>query len=89
MEITLSSILTIIILGAIIYFLVKFIIHPIAKIITGILVVFAVVYILKNFFGINITQLPYGECLDCDVWLKMLGNIITIENIKSLFGFLK
>jgi len=85
MELTFSSILTIIIVVVAIYLAIKFIINPIAKIITGILIVLAVVYILKNFFSINVFELiPFGNYLDISHWLSVFQNML-LNFIQSLF----
>jgi hypothetical protein len=85
MELTFSSILTIIIVIVAIYLAIKFIINPVAKIITGILIVLAVVYILKNFFSINVFELiPFGNYLDVGHWMQILENML-LNFIQSLF----
>jgi len=79
MEITFSTIITIVVVAAVIYFLVKYIINPIVKIISGILTILLIIYILQKFFGINVLQyIPseYGRYLNFDTWVGFIKNWI-------------
>lgn len=76
MDITLSEIITIVVVALVIYILIKYIINPIFKIISGILLVLLILYILDHFFGTNIMgQIPYGRLLDFDAWTAFIKNL--------------
>jgi len=77
MDLTLSSIIVIIVVIAAIYLLIKFVINPIAKIITGILIVLLIIYVLKNYFSIDVASyITYGEWLNFDTWLNWIKSFL-------------
>src|SRR3989344_5616219 len=61
-----ASLITVAVAIIIIYFLAKFIVGPLVKIITGIIIILLAIYILKQFFGIDIGNFlgPLGGYLD-------------------------
>lgn len=84
-----NSIIAVIVVVAIIYILVKFIVSPVIKIITGVVILLLIIYILQNFFNFNFEQLgPYGKYLDVRLWVNNFGSWIGsltkyIEQISS------
>jgi len=77
MELTLSSIFVIIIAITAIHFLIKFIISPVTKIISGILIILLIIYVLENYFSISIANyIPYGQWLNFDTWINWLKSFI-------------
>lgn len=84
MDITLSEIVTIIVVAVVIYILIKYIINPIFKIISGVLLVLLILYILDHFFGTNIMgQIPYGNLLDFDAWTAFIKS--SYSQLYNLF----
>jgi DNA integrity scanning protein DisA with diadenylate cyclase activity len=64
----------------VIYLLIKYIINPIVKIISGILTILLIIYILQKFFNINIIQFipqEYAQYLNFDTWANYIKNFVS------------
>lgn len=66
-----ASIIPIVIIIVAIYILVKFIFSPILKILTGVIILFAVIYILQHFFNIDIQKAlgPLAPYFNIEKWV--------------------
>lgn len=87
-----GSIITIIAVLVIIYLLIKFIISPLIKIITGIVVILIALYILNRFFSFSFNQIigPFSNYINIDGWIKVVGGFVEswINTITKIFSFL-
>lgn len=65
-----TSLIEIIIVIAVIYFFIKFIVSPIAKTIVGVVIFLVAIYILQRFFGFNLDKIlvPFGISLNSNKW---------------------
>jgi hypothetical protein len=65
-----TSLIAIVIAIAVIYFIFKFVVSPLIKFIAGIIALFLLIYILKNYLNIDVTQYlgQYGKFLDFTQW---------------------
>lgn len=87
-----NSVIALIVVLAVVYVLVKFIVSPAIKIITGIVILLLIIYILQNFFDFNFEQLgPYGKYLDVRLWVNNFGSQIgsLVNYIQQFFSFSK
>jgi len=66
----LTSLIQIAIVVVVVYFLLKFVVSPIIKIIVGIISVIILIYILQRFFGFDIDKVlaPFGVSLNSGKW---------------------
>lgn len=87
-----GSIITIIAVLVLIYLIIKFIISPIIKIITGIIVILIALYVLNKFFSISFNAIlgPLSNYLNLDGWINWAGGVFEswMLAIKNLFSFL-
>ena len=70
----LTEIVTIIVVIAIVYFFVKFIVSPLLRFITGIILFIAIIYILQTFFKFDFSNI--------------LGGWLDINKVKTNFPWL-
>ena len=90
-----SSLIGIIVVIIVAYFLIKFIISPILRIIIGVVFLVAALYFLQKLFGFNLNQLltPLGISFDLNKWIDSFGWILSpatyyMEKIKSFFVYI-
>jgi hypothetical protein len=87
-----GSIITIIAVLALIYIIIKFIISPIIKIITGVVVILIALYVLNKFFNVNFNAVlgPLSTYINLDGWISWAGATFEswVNAIKNLFSFL-
>lgn len=90
-----TSIIEIIIVIAVIYFLIKFVVSPVIKIILGIIIFLVAIYLLQSFFGFNIDQVlaPFGISLNLNKLLPSFNWILgpanyCIDQIKHFISFI-
>ncbi len=77
---TTSSIILIIIAIVVIYLFIKFIVSPLVKIIFGIVIILAIIYILQNFLNIDLSQFlgPLSPYLDLNKLNSSINGIINL-----------
>jgi len=77
-----TSLIGIIIVIIIAYFLIKLIISPIVRAVLGIITFLILIYLLQRFFGFNIDKIlaPYGISLDINGWLSKLNWLLNPIN---------
>jgi hypothetical protein len=68
-----SSFLAIIVIAVLIFLFVKFIVHPLLKLIIGIAIFLILLYIVQNFFGFDLSKYlgpfaPLAKYLDISKW---------------------
>ncbi len=90
-----TSLVGIIIVIIVAYFLIKFIISPILRAILGVIFFLVLIYLLQKFFGFDIDKAltPYGISLNINNWLSKLGWIFKpinylINQGTSIFHYL-
>lgn len=88
-----SAIITIVIAVAAVYFVIKFIISPLLKLIAGIVILLVAIYILQRYFNLNINQYlgPFSGFLNVDAWVKGFFWVINsaVKYIVNLFSIFK
>lgn len=88
-----NSIIILVVVIAVIYFLVKFIISPLLKIITGIFIFLVASYVLQKYFNYNFNQIlgPLSPYIDLNKWIGVLNSIfdVVFSNINKLISVLK
>jgi len=91
----LTSLIEIVIAIIVIYFFIKFIVNPIARLILGIISFLILIYILQKYFGFNLNNIlsPFGISLNTNKWGVDLNWIswpinYCIGLIKSSLNFL-
>jgi len=77
-----TSIIEIIIVIAVIYLVIKFIVNPVIKIILGIIIFLVAVYVLQRFFGFNINEIlaPFGISLNMGKWAFNFNDVLWPAN---------
>jgi len=90
-----TSFITIIIAVAIIYLLIKFIVSPAVKVISGIIIFLIIISLLQRFFGFNFSQIlaPFGISLNLNNWGLNLNWILGpanyyIDQVKNFLNFI-
>jgi membrane-associated PAP2 superfamily phosphatase len=90
-----ASLIGIIIVIVVAYFLIKFIISPIIRAILGVIIFLILLYLLQRFFSFNLdkTLAPYGISLNINNWLSKLSWILNpinylINKGASIFHYL-
>ncbi|MFA6190319.1 MAG: hypothetical protein WC711_02265 [Candidatus Staskawiczbacteria bacterium] len=75
------------------YFLIKFIVSPLIKLVVGILAVLTIIYLLQRFFGFDIDKItePFGISLNSSEWGQNFSWIINPINyvINQIESFIK
>lgn len=88
-----NSIITIIIILALTYVVIKFIVSPLIKIVTGIVILLLVVYVLQNYFGFSFNQYlgPFSKYINIDKTLDSFGWVIgpIASYIDTAVSFIK
>lgn len=89
------SLLSIAIIIVVIYFFVKFIVNPLIRVIAGIIIFLVIIFVLQNFFNVNVNQIlgPFGKYLDFNTWNINLNGVINlisryINQALSFFRYL-
>jgi len=91
----LTSLIEIVVAIGVIYFLIKFILSPVIRIILGIIIFLVVIYLLQKFLGFNFDKIlaPFGVSLNLNKWGLNLNWIISpvnyyINQIKNFLTFI-
>lgn len=89
-----TSIIELVIAIAIVYFLIRFIIGPVAKAIVGIVIFLILIYLLQRFLGFNIDNAlaTFGISLNLNRWISSFDWILSpanyyIDQIKNVLQF--
>lgn len=92
MNIDVGAVITTLIFLAAVYFIIKFIVSPIIKLISGIVVLLIVIYVCQQFFNVSFNQYlgPLAKYIDIDQWSNNLGQLISpiISYITKAISFL-
>ena len=79
----------------VVYFLIKFIVSPILKIVVGIISILVIVFLLQRFFGFNIDNVlaPLGINLNLNSWISKFNWIFApfngyIDQAKGFISFI-
>jgi len=90
-----SSLIGIAIIIVAVYFLIKFIVSPLLKLIFGIIAVLALIYFLQRFFGFDSAKFfsNFGISLDTEKWGVNLNWILNpinyyADQIKSFLNYI-
>jgi hypothetical protein len=86
----LTSIIIVVIVIAVVYLFIKFIVSPLMKLIAGVLIFVVLIYVLQRFFNLNLNQLPFGESLNFNKWISSFNwitNLLSgyINSAKTFF----
>ncbi|MEI7424580.1 MAG: hypothetical protein WCK10_00470 [Candidatus Staskawiczbacteria bacterium] len=85
-----TSLIQIVIIVAVAFFLLKFIISPLMKAVIGIITLLVVIYLLQRFLGVDIAKslAPLGISWDA-AWLNWLTGPINylIDKVSPFFQF--
>ena len=88
-----STLIEIVVVVAVVYFLLKFIVSPIIKIAIGVLSILIMIFLLQRIFGFNIDEVlaHFGISLNLNEWASSLNWILGpandyIDQAKSLFN---
>lgn len=79
-----SSIITIIIAIVVVYLFIKFVVNPLFKIIFGVAIILAIVYVLQNYFNIDLNKFlgPLSPYIDLN---KLNGAVNGIIKLITAF----
>ncbi len=90
-----TSIIEIVVVVAIAYFLIRFIVSPVIRLVFGIIIFLIVVTLLQRFFGFDIDQIlsQFGIHLNLNKWILSFNWILGpadryIDQIKNFLNFI-